>query len=118
MSLQKQIALRTKRRAFRVRNRLKNKSELPRVSVFRSARHIYAQVIDDNAQKTLVSFSSLNLEKVSGDKKDIAKQVGMELGKIATSKGVSSVFFDRGQYLYHGRVAALAQGLREGGLKF
>jgi large subunit ribosomal protein L18 len=79
---------------------------------------VYAQIIDDAQQKTLASFSSLNLKKVTGDKKAVAKMVGMELGKLAVAKNIGDVFFDRGQYLYHGRVKALAEGLREAGLKF
>ena len=81
-------------------------------------KHIYVQIIDDNAHKTLLGFSSLNLSTKAGDKKAVAKLVGMELGKLAVEKNIENVFFDRGLYLYHGRVQALADGLRESGLKF
>jgi large subunit ribosomal protein L18 len=114
VSVQKNIAVRKKRRAFRVKNSIKGKGL--RVSVFRSLKQIYAQIIDDVSHKTLVSFSSHNLSKKVGNKKDIAKQVGKELAALAKSKSISSVCFDRGSYKYHGRVAALADGLREGGL--
>ena len=90
----------------------------PRVSVFRSAKHIYVQIIDDKVKTTLASFSSLSLNDKSGDKKSIANKVGLELGKIAQSKSIKDVFFDRGKYCYHGRVRALAEGLRSGGLEF
>ena len=117
--MQKKINARTKKRAFRVRNALVSKGEKPRISVFRSLNHIYAQIIDDAKQATLASFSSLALQKKSGDKKETAKQVGLALGKLALEKNITmDVFFDRGSYLYHGRVAALADGLRESGLKF
>jgi large subunit ribosomal protein L18 len=90
----------------------------PRVSVFRSLNHISAQIIDDAKHCTVVSFSSQNLTAAVGDKKAIAKQVGLELGKRATEKAIKDVFFDRGGYKYHGRVQALADGLRESGLNF
>lgn len=118
MSLQKKIIKRTVRRVFRVRNRFVSRGVKPRVTVFRSLNHIYAQIIDDAAQVTLVSASSMVLKGLKGSKKEIARQVGLELGKQAISKQIEEVFFDRGRYLYHGRVKALAEGLREGGLKF
>jgi large subunit ribosomal protein L18 len=118
VSLQKKIKLRAQRRAFRVKNRLESWGQKPRVSVFRSLKHIYAQIIDDSGHVTLASFSSLSLKDNEGDKKAIAKKVGIELGKLAASKAIKDVFFDRGRYLYHGRVRALADGLREGGLNF
>jgi large subunit ribosomal protein L18 len=115
MSIQRKIALRRVRRAFRVRNALRG--EHPRVSVFKSNRHIAAQVVDDVNGKTIVSFSSVAL-KSSCANKDIAKQVGIELGKLALNASVSKIRFDRGSNLYHGRVQALADGLRESGLVF
>jgi len=118
VSLQKKIIRRTKRRIFRVRNRFVSRGVKPRVTVFRSLNHIYAQIIDDNAQVTLLSASSAALKGLKGDKKEVAKQVGLALGKEAVAKNIEEVFFDRGRYLYHGRVKALAEGLREGGLKF
>ena len=116
MSLQKTIASRTKRRAQRIRSRFKG-LELPRVSVFRSAKNIYAQIIDDRQQKTLVSCSSLELKDLAGDKKAVAYAVGRELAQRAINTAITKVVFDRGSFLYHGRVQALAQGLREGGLE-
>lgn len=118
MSLQKKIKLRTQRRAFRVRSALQNRAHRMRVSVFRSAKHISAQIIDDQAQKTVVSLSSLSLEKGNDKKADLAKRVGLELGKKALAQEIKDVLFDRGHYLYHGRVKALADGLREAGLNF
>lgn len=118
MSLQKKIQLRTQRRRYRVKNALLNRANRLRVSVFRSAKHISAQIIDDQAHKTLVSFSSVGLEKGLLDKKAVAKNVGLELGKKAIAQEIRDVLFDRGQYLYHGRVKALADGLREAGLNF
>lgn len=105
------------RRANRTRARLHGTAERPRMSVKRSARHIYVQVINDDAGTTLASASDAN---VSTDAKpvDIAREVGKLVAKKATEAGITSVVFDRGSYRYHGRIAALAQGAREGGLKF
>jgi len=89
-----------------------------RVSVFRSNRFISAQIIDDAQQKTVLSLSSMQLEAAQGDKSAIAKLVGIELGKQAIAQNISEVMFDRGSYLYHGRVKALADGLRESGVQF
>jgi large subunit ribosomal protein L18 len=114
----KKIRIRAERRAYRVRNRQVSRGIKPRISVFKSLNHIYAQIIDDKAQSTLVSFSSLSLKKEAGDKKAIAQTVGLELGKKALEKGIKEVFFDRGNYLYHGRIKSLAHGLRESGLVF
>jgi large subunit ribosomal protein L18 len=87
--------------------------------VFRSNRHIAAQIIDDTQQKVLFSFSSLNDKKIEKKKKiDAAKDVGQRIGKIAIEKGITQVAFDRAGYRYHGRVKALADGAREAGLKF
>lgn len=118
MGCEKKLKIRAKRRKFRVKNRQKRRGEIPRVVVTRSLKQIYAQVIDDSMHSTLAGFSSLALKDRSGDKKTISKRVGIELGKIAKSKSVEKVFFDRGQYSYHGRSAAVAEGLREAGLKF
>lgn len=115
---QKKIKFRTERRRNRVKSRQMSREVKPRVSVFRSLKNIYGQIIDDNEQKTLCSFSSLHLKDAKGDKTAIAKQVGTELGKIALQNNIKEVFFDRGKYLYHGRVCAFAQGLRESGLQF
>ncbi len=116
MSLQRKIAKRTERRALRVRAKLRT-TEVPRLSVFRSLNHIYAQIIDDAQQKTLVSYSSQELENVKGTKKDVAQAVGKELAQKALKAGISKVVFDRGPFLYHGRVKSLAEGAREAGLE-
>ena len=117
MSLLKKLRTRSKRRVFKVRKKQLSRGTKPRVSVSRSLQHIYAQVIDDANQVTMVSFSSVNLTKPSGSKKEIAKRVGLELGKLMVTKKIEDAFFDRGGYLYHGRVQALAEGLREAGVK-
>ena len=111
-------------RRNRIRGRIRKVSfgtaERPRLSVFRSNKEIYAQVIDDTTGKTLVSASSRDkeLEKVKGTKSEIAAAVGKSLAEKAVKAGVEAVAFDRGGYLYHGRVKSLAEGAREGGLKF
>lgn len=108
-----------KRRHRRVRGKISGTSERPRLNVFRSAKHIYAQLIDDVTGKTLVSASSLEKDfGANGGNKDGAKKVGQLVGKRALEKGIENVVFDRGGYLYHGRVAELAGGARESGLKF
>ena len=119
MGLQKKLQQKRQRRSFRTRNKFMSKGVKPRVSVFKSLNHIYAQIIDDAAGITLVSFSSLQLK--DGDKKEkkeVARLVGQKLGNTATEKGVADVFFDRGRFSYQGRVKALADGLREAGLNF
>jgi len=116
MSLTRKIKKRTQSRVLRVRSKFKD-SGLLRVSVFRSLKYIYAQIIDDIQQKTLVSCSSLELKDAKGNKTETAKNVGLELAKRAKSAGIEKVVFDRGRYLYHGRVQSLAEGLREGGLQ-
>lgn len=120
MSMQKKITKRADRRAFRVRNNLRliNREGRLRVTVFRSNRYITAQIIDDSQQKTVLSFSSKQLTGAEGDKKALAQLVGVELGKQAIAQNITEVVFDRGSYLYHGRVAALAQGLRDSGVQF
>ncbi len=115
MSLKRKIEQRTERRALRVRGRL-TRGGHPRVAVFRSARNIYAQLIDDSAQRTLASCSTLELSNISGSKKEQAHAVGLELAKRAKALNVDHAIFDRGSFLYHGRVQALAEGLRAGGL--
>jgi large subunit ribosomal protein L18 len=118
MSLLKKLKQRLNRRIFRVRSMQKSRGFKIRVSVFRSLNHIYAQLIDDSKHETLASLSTLTLKNANGSKKDVAKQVGIKLGKLAIDKNITDVYFDRGGYLYHGRVQALADGLREAGLKF
>ena len=111
----------TLRRAQRVRTRLKKVANgRPRLSIFRSAKNIYAQVIDDAAGVTLASASSLEggEKKIKGSDKDAAAKVGALVAQRAIEKGVKDVVFDRGGYLYHGRVKALADAAREAGLNF
>lgn len=117
MSILRKIKQRTLRRTLRNRQNLINAQGLPRVCVFRSLKHIYAQLVDDSAGKTLISCSSLEMKNLSGTKKNVAQLVGKELAERAKKLGLSAVIFDRGHYLYHGRVQSLAEGLREGGLK-
>ncbi len=103
---------------YRIRKRITGTAERPRLSVFRSNTSIYAQLIDDESGHTLVSLSSRQLKDVKGKKVDLSKEVGAQIAKQAIDKGISAVVFDRGGYLYHGRVKALADGARQGGLKF
>ncbi|MGI6029962.1 MAG: 50S ribosomal protein L18 [Eubacteriales bacterium] len=105
------------KRHQRIRNKISGTAERPRLNVFRSLKNIYAQIIDDVAGVTLVSASSLELEG-NGGNKDAAKAVGQLVAKKALEKGITEVVFDRGGYVYHGRVQELAEGAREGGLKF
>jgi large subunit ribosomal protein L18 len=110
------------RRKTRVRGAIKAMSGRVRLSVFRSSKHIYAQVIDDRKGETVVSASSVEKEMRSGLKTgadvEAAKAVGKLLAERAASKGITDLVFDRGSYRYHGRVKALADAAREGGLKF
>ncbi len=113
------ITARKERRANRTRRRLRRPVDTDRLrlSVFRSAKHIYAQVIDDNSGRTLAEANSKGLG-LSGNKKEQASAVGKALAERAKAAGVTSVIFDRGAFRYHGRVKALADGAREGGLEF
>jgi large subunit ribosomal protein L18 len=102
-----------------VRGKVRGTAERPRLMVFRSNRGIFAQLVDDDAGKTLASASWLQLPKsFKGDKTEQAAEVGKQLAAAAKQAGVETVVFDRGGYLYHGRVKALADGAREGGLQF
>jgi len=105
------------RRHKRVRKAISGTPACPRLCVFRSLKNIYAQIIDDVAGATLVSASSLELEG-NGGNKEAAKAVGELVAKKALEKGIENVVFDRGGYIYHGRVQELADGAREAGLKF
>jgi len=105
------------RRSRRVRARVKSTGRL-RLSVFRSARHIYAQIIDDAEGKTLATASSLDKEIKGGGNRESAEAVGKLLGDRAVKAGINEVSFDRGSFSYHGRVQALAEGARAAGLKF
>ena len=107
------------KRHNRVRGKVSGTAERPRLSVFRSENHIYAQIIDDVAGNTLVAASSLDKEiEGNGGNKTAARAVGKLIAERAKAKGIDTVVFDRGGYLYHGRVAELAEGAREGGLEF
>lgn len=117
MSLLREIKQRRARKALRVRSKFVKK-DLPRVSVYKSLKYIYGQIIDDITGQTLVSCSSLEVKDITGNKKDKAKDIGLELAKRTLKKGITSIRFDRGRFLYHGRIKAFAEGLREGGLKF
>jgi large subunit ribosomal protein L18 len=128
MRPEKKLEARLKRKK-RVRKKMFGYPERPRVSVFRSHKHVYAQVINDVEGHTLVALSSLSpevrakVEELKGKgevkgKVDVARLVGRMLAEKAKEKGITKVVFDRGGYKYHGRVKALAEGLREGGLEF
>ena len=107
------------KRHLRVRNKISGTPERPRLNVFRSAKHIYAQLIDDVNGVTLAAASSLDKEfEGNGGNKEAAKKVGQMIAKKAADKGIENVVFDRSGYLYHGRVLELAEGARECGLKF
>lgn len=107
------------RRHQRVRKNISGTAERPRLNVFRSAKHIYAQVIDDVKGVTLVAASSMDKDfEGYGGNIEGAKSVGKKIAEKALSAGIKAVVFDRGGYVYHGRVAALAEGAREGGLEF
>ena len=107
------------RRHKRVRGKIFGTAQKPRLCVFRSLKNIYAQVIDDENGKTLASASSLDKEfNQYGGNKDAAKLVGQAVAKAAMDKGITEVAFDRGGYIFHGRVQELAEGAREAGLKF
>jgi large subunit ribosomal protein L18 len=110
---------RRKKIHFRIRNKIKGTAERPRISVFRSNNEIYCQLVDDVSGHTLLAASSRDKGfKKESNKVDQAKQVGKMLAEKAQAANISSVVFDRGGYLYHGRVKALAEGAREGGLQF
>ena len=104
------------KRHLRVRNKITGTAERPRLVVFRSLKHIYAQLVDDNARRTLATVSDLGIEE--GKKGEKAAQVGKLIAERAKSAGISRVVFDRAGYRYHGRIKAVADGAREGGLEF
>ncbi len=115
--------LRRLRRRKRIRAKIFGTKEVPRLSVFRSNKHIYAQIIDDERGVTMVSSSDFNIKDLKKGnenltKKEIAFKVGESLAKKALKKGIKKVAFDRGGYKYHGRVKSLAEGVRKGGLIF
>ena len=106
----------------RIRKKISGTNLRPRLAVFRSARHIYVQAIDDDQGNTLACSSTLSIQKsikkIYSGNKDAAKAVGAEIAKKLLEKSISSAVFDRGGYVFHGRVQALAEGAREAGLKF
>ena len=105
------------KRHARVRAKISGTAERPRLNVFRSSKHIYAQIIDDVAGVTLASASTMDKDFTSyAGNIEAAKEVGNAVAKAALAKGITTVVFDRGGYIYHGRVKALAEGAREGGL--
>ena len=106
------------RKHLRVRAKISGTSESPRLCVFRSNKHIEAQIIDDTKGITLASCSSVSLHLENGSNIDAAKAVGAKIAELGLAKGIEKVVFDRGGYVYHGRVQALADAAREGGLKF
>ena len=101
----------------RIRKKITGNSSMPRLSVFRSNKQIYAQIIDDSVGKTLVSSTSFNNKGATGTKSEIAAFVGKEVAEKAIKAGIDKVVFDRNGYLYHGRVKSLAESARESGLK-
>ena len=108
-----------KKRHKRVRSKVFGTPERPRLNVFRSEKHIYAQIIDDVSGHTVCSASSVEKDfKGSGSNKEGAKTVGKTVAKRAVAKGIETIVFDRGGYIYHGRIKELAEAAREGGLKF
>lgn len=108
---------RRKRVKMRIRKKVSGTAERPRLAVFRSNKQIYCQLIDDTASHTLAAASSKELSS-TGNKVDASKEVGALVAKKAIAAGISKCVFDRGGYLYHGRVKSLAEGAREGGLQF
>ncbi len=109
-------SIQRQKRAKRVRSRVRGTALRPRLCVFRSSRHLYAQIIDDETGRTAAAFDGRKLKGAKNDSKT-AKRIGLEIAKIAKEKKIKEVIFDRHGYKYHGKVKALADGAREGGLK-
>jgi len=101
-----------------IRNKVEGTTQRPRLSVFKSNKAIYAQIIDDSQGVTVVASSSVELDKKGGVNLTISKTVGKKLAEKAVASGINAIVFDRNGYLYHGNIKALADGAREGGLKF
>ena len=118
MSIQTSQNATRARRTVRVRSKVRGDAERPRLSVFRSNKAIWAQIIDDSVGRTLASAASIDLTEKGLSKTDQAAKVGEMLAERAKTAGIERVVFDRGPYLYHGRVKALAEGARQGGLDF
>lgn len=122
MSSQSEKSLSRLKRKIRVRKKIRGASDRPRLNIFKSAKHIYAQIIDDTNGSTLASVSTL-ADAVKSDLNytgniEAAKKVGASIAKVALEKGITSVVFDRNGFLYHGRIKALADAARENGLSF
>lgn len=121
IKLKKNTAVKVRKRIknkARIRKKLSGTSERPRLTVFKSARHIYLQLIDDSNGRTLMAVNSMKAEKGSKKKTEVAKAAGIELGKMAVAKNIKQIVFDRSGYVYHGRIKAAADGVREAGLSF
>lgn len=118
MNAQKLNNVRRQRRKTGIRKNIFGSAQKPRLSIFRSSKHIYAQLINDFDGKTLASASSIQAKLPNGGTVDAAKQVGAKIAEVAKSEGIEAVAFDRNGFKYHGRVKALADAARVGGLKF
>src|SRR5690349_7455137 len=122
MKIEKRIRTQRQVRAWRVRKRVRGTAERPRLTVFRSNKHIYAQIVDDNGGRSLVAASTavsgIWAKGENGGNKGAAGKFGKARAQRALEKGIRQVAFDRGRYRYHGRIAALADAAREGGLEF
>ena len=105
------------KKKIRIRKLVSGTAERPRLCVYRSAKHIYAQIIDDQTHTTVMTISSLSLDEKSGSR-EVAKKVGLKIGEQAIKKGIKQVVFDRNGFIYHGRIQSLADGARESGLSF
>lgn len=112
------VAIQRKKRRMRVRNKVNGTSERPRLSVFRSAKHVYAQVVDDVTGNTLVSVHTFKKGKAERADIEVCAELGKQLAGKCKEKKIEAVVFDKGRFNFHGRVKALADGAREGGLKF
>ncbi len=106
------------RRRLRIKKKVRGTTVRPRLSVYRSLKHIYAQIVDDSIGKTIVAASSAAFEDDKKKKTEKAKAVGEAIGKLAIGKGIDKVVFDRSGHAYHGRIKAVAEGARQAGLKF
>ena len=111
-------AVAREKKKMKIRKRVTGSGERPRLCIFRSSKHVYAQVIDDVTGTTLASASTLDTDGVKGANKDACAAIGKEVAKRAVAKNIKQVVFDRNGYLYHGRVKSLAEAAREGGLEF
>jgi len=118
MKAQKRLTATRQRKRWRVRKKIVGTAELPRLSVFRSSKHIYAQMIDDLGGHTLAAAGSRHKGAKAGCNIAAAKTVGQQLAEAAKAAGITKAAFDRGHYMYHGRVKALADAVRAGGVQF